>query len=298
MRDHDVSQRRVCRLVGVDPKTVRRDRPPDNPEVRAEMHAIAAVRRRFGYRRIGVLLERKGMTMNHKKLYRLYTEEKLGVKRRWGRKRARGSRAPMPVALRPGERWSLDFVSDTFGASRKFRMLAVNDDCCRENLCLTADTSISGARVARELDALVRVYGKPACIVSDNGTEFTSRAILKWAGDNNVDWHYIDPGKPQQNAFIESFNGSLRDELLNEELFDSLDDARRKLALWRYDYNNVRPHSSLSNKTPAEARRALEQFEGSAHDHCQTVVCEANNERALAQNATEEYEIQTRKLSL
>ena len=117
-------------------------------------------------------------------------------------------------------------------------MLAVNDDCCRENLCLMADTSISGARVARELDALVRIYGKPACIVSDNGTEFTSRAILKWAADNDVDGHYIDPGKPQQNGFIESFNGSLRDELLNEEIFDTLDDARRKLALWRYDYNN------------------------------------------------------------
>ncbi|SLN77093.1 Integrase core domain protein [Ruegeria meonggei] len=204
----------------------------------------------------------------------------------------------MPEALRPGERWSLDFLSDTFGASRKFRILAVNDDCCRENLCLMADTSISGARVVRELDALVRIYGKPASIVSDNGTEFTSRAILKWANDNCVDWYYIDPGKPQQNAFIESFNGSLRDELLNEELFDSLDDARRKLALWRYDYNHVRPHSSLANKTPAEARRALEQFEGSAHDHCQTVVCEVNNERALAQTDDQEYENQTRRLSL
>ncbi|WP_138924922.1 IS3 family transposase [Sulfitobacter sp. BSw21498] len=285
MRDHDISQRRACRLVGVDPKTVRRDQSPDTPEVREEMTAIASKRRRFGYRRIGVLLERKGRIMNHKKLYRLYTEEKLGVRRRRGRKRARGSRTPMPVALRPGERWSLDFVSDTFGASRKFRMLAVNDDCCRENLCLVADTSISGARVARELDALVRIYGKPACIVSDNGTEFTSRAILKWAGDNDVDWHYIDPGKPQQNGFIESFNGSLRDELLNEEIFDTLDDARRKLALWRYDYNNVRPHSSLGNQTPAEARRALEQFEGSAQD-------------ALAQTDDEEYETQTRKLSL
>ena len=152
--------------------------------------------------------------------------------------------------------------------------------------------------MARELDALVRIYGKPVCIVSDNGTEFTSRAILKWAGDNEVDWHYIDPGKPQQNGFIESFNGSLRDELLNEEIFDSLDDARRKLALWRYDYNNVRPHSSLGNQTPAEARfswfackplpangRALEQFESDAHD-------------ALAQTDDEEYENQTRKLSL
>ncbi|MBD3665986.1 IS3 family transposase [Sulfitobacter aestuariivivens] len=285
MRDHDISQRRACRLVGVDPKTVRRDKLPDNPEVRKEMKAIANKRRRFGCRRIGVMLEREGMIMNHKKLYRLYTEEKLGVRRRRGRKRARGSRTPMPVALRPGQRWSLDFLSDTFGTSRKFRILAVNDDCCRENLCLMADTSISGARVARELDALVRIYGKPASIVSDNGTEFTSRAILKWANENDVEWHYIDPGKPQQNAFIESFNGSLRDELLNEEWFDSLDDARRKLALWRYDYNHVRPHSSLENQTPAEARRAHEQFEGSAHD-------------ALAQTDDEEYEKQTRKLSL
>ena len=194
------------------------------------------------------------MTMNHKKLYRLYTEEKLGVRRRRGRKCARGSRTPMPEALRLGERWSLDFLSDTFGASRRFRILAVNDDCCRENLGLIADTSISGARVAREPEALVRLYGKPKSIVSDNGTEFTSRAILKWANDNSVDWHYIDPGKPQQNAFIESFNGSLRDECLNEEMFDNLDDARRKLALWRYDYNNVRPHASLgSEPLPADA---------------------------------------------
>jgi putative transposase len=264
MRDHGISQRRACRLVGVDPKTVRRERPPDNPEIRAEMKAIAAKRRRFGYRRIEVMLERKGMTMNHKKLYRLYTEEKLGVRRRRGCKRARGSRTPMPQALRPGERWSLDFLSDTFGVSRRFRILAVNEDCCRETLCLMADTSISGTRVARELDALVRIYGMPASIVSDNGTEFTSRAILKWANDNDVEWHYIDPGKPQQNAFIESFNGSLRDELLNEEMFDSLEDARRKLALWRYDYNNVRPHSSLGNQTPAEARGARGRFWGAA----------------------------------
>ena len=104
-----------------------------------------------------------------------------------------------------------------------------------------ADTSLSGGRVARKLDGLVWIYGKPSCIVSDNGTEFTSRAILKWAGDNKVDWHYIDPGKPQQNAFIESFNGSLRDGLLNQEIFDTLDDAQRKMTLWLYDDNNVRP---------------------------------------------------------
>ncbi|OED49557.1 integrase [Rhodobacteraceae bacterium (ex Bugula neritina AB1)] len=284
MRDHDISQRRACRLVGVDPKTVRRERPPDHPEIRQEMKEIAGKRRRFGYRRIGVLLERKGMIMNHKKLYRLYQEEGLAVKRRRGRKRARGSRTPMPEATQPNQRWSLDFLADSFGASRKFRILAVNDDCCRENLCLAADTSISGERVARELDALVRIYGKPACIVSDNGTEFTSRAILRWADRNGVDWHYIDPGKPQQNAFIESFNGSLRDELLNEELFDTLDDARRKLALWRYDYNNVRPHSSLGNKTPRQARQALELFEGSAP-------------ATLAKPKTDDYQNQTRRLS-
>lgn len=167
-----------------------------SPEIREEMKEIAGKRRRFGYRRIGILLERKGMIMNHKKLYRLYREEGLSVKRRRGRKRARGSRMPMPEAAHPNARWSLDFLADSFGASRKFRILAVIDDCCRENLCLTADTSISGARVARELDALMRIYGKPACIVSDNGTEFTSRAILKWADKNGVPWHYIDPGKP------------------------------------------------------------------------------------------------------
>jgi putative transposase len=168
-----------------DPKTVRRERPPDNAEIRKEMREIAAQRRRFGYRRIGVMLERKGHVMNHKKLYRLYREEGLSVRRRRTRKRARGSRTPMPAPLRPNDRWSMDFVADTFGASRRLRILAINDDACRENLCLLGDTSISGARVAR--------------------------------------------------------------------------DARRKLAVWRYDYNNVRPHSSLGNRTPAQARRAFLQ---------------------------------------
>ena len=179
MRDHDSSPRRGCRLVGGDPKIVRRNRPPDNPEIRKERKAIAAKRRRFGYGRIAVMLEREGYLMNHGKLYRLYTEEKLGARRRRGRKHARGSRTTIPKALRPGERWSLDFLSDTFGASRRFRILAVNDDCCRETLCLMADTSTSGARVARELDTLVRIYGETSSIVSDNGTEFTSRASLQ-----------------------------------------------------------------------------------------------------------------------
>ena len=154
------------------------------------MNKITEKRRRFGYRHIGVMLERVGIVMNEKKLYRICREEGLSVRRR-------RSRTPMPVPLRPNRRWSLDFLSDTFGTCRKFRILAVNDDCCRENLALIADTGLSGARVTRELDALVSIYEKPVCIVSDNGTEFTSKAILKWANDNKVEWHYIDPGKRQ-----------------------------------------------------------------------------------------------------
>lgn len=134
LKDHPVSQRRACVLIGVDPKAVRRDRPPDNPEIREEMHKIAEKRRRFGYRRVGIMLERKGMFTNEKKLYRIYREEGLSVRRRRGRKRARASRTPMPVPLRPNQRWSLDFLSDTLGACRKFRILAVNDDCRHEHL--------------------------------------------------------------------------------------------------------------------------------------------------------------------
>jgi putative transposase len=145
LKDHPISQRRACVLFGVYPKTVRRELPPDNPEIRLEMNKLAEKRRRFGYRRMGVMLERVGMVMNEKKLYRINREEGLSVRRLRSRKRARGSRTPMPVPLRPNQRWSLGFLSDTFGACRKFRILAVNDDCCRENLAMIADTSISGA---------------------------------------------------------------------------------------------------------------------------------------------------------
>ena len=260
---YDISQRRACRLVSVDPKTVRREAVADCPDIRARMREIAAVRRRFGYRRIGLMLEREGITMNHKKLRRLYKEEGLAVKRRRGRKRATGTREPMPVPGGPGQRWSLDFVSDVFGPARRFRMLNVIDDYTRECLALVADTSLSGARVARELDRCIRLYGKPETIVSDNGTELTSRTILEWQNQTGIAWHYIAPGKPQQNGFVESFNGKLRDECLNEEVFDSLAHARKMLALWRHDYNHHRPHSSLGGLTPA-ACRSLELSEGSA----------------------------------
>ena len=178
MSAHDISQRRACRLVGVDPKTVRRVRVPDHPEIRSRMRALAHERRRFGYRRIGLMLEREGFKMNHKKLRRLYGEERLQVKRRRGRKRARGTRAPMPLPSGINTRWSLDFLSDVFGIGRRFRILAVIDDYSRECLALVADTSLSGARVARELDGVIARYGKPQTIVSDNGTELTSQAIL------------------------------------------------------------------------------------------------------------------------
>jgi putative transposase len=242
MASHAISQARACRLTGVDPKTVRRTPAPDNPEIRKRMHEIAAVRRRFGYRRIGILPAREGFTMNHKKLRRLYREEGLAVKRRRGRKRSTGSREPMPAPSGRLQRWSLDFLSDVFGLGRRFRILAVIDDFTRECLALIADTSISGHRVARELDALVSRHGRPQSIVSDNGSELASRAMLDWQNHNRVRWHYIAPGKPTQNAFVESFNGRLRDELLNEEVFASLTHARKALARWQQDYNTTRPH--------------------------------------------------------
>jgi len=179
-------------------------------------------------------------------------EEKLTVRKRGGRKRAMGTRAPMLVPIQPNERWSLDFVSDQFTDGRRFRILTVVDDCTRENLALVADTSLSGVRGARELDRLITERGKPRMIISDNGTEFTSNAILTWSELSHVEWHYSAPGKPMQNGFIESFNGRLRDELLNETLFSSLNQTQTTQAKWRDDYNQNRPHSQLGWKTPVE----------------------------------------------
>ena len=192
--------------------------------------------------------------MNLKRFRRLYRDEKLQVRKRGGRKRALGMRAPIALPNGPNERWSLDFVSDAFTDSRRFRILAIVDDFTRESLALIPDTSLSGQRVARELDTLIAHRGRPKSCVSDNGTELTSMAILKWTQTSGVDWHYIAPGKPQQNAFVESFIGRLRDECLNETLFASLSHARSVLDTWRADYNGVRPHSALANRTPEEFR--------------------------------------------
>jgi putative transposase len=248
----EVSERRACSVLGADRSSVRyRSLRPDDTGVRARLRELAASRRRFGYRRLHVLLTREGLVMNHKKLRRLYREERLQVRRRGGRKRALGTRAPLTIAQGANQRWSLDFLSDQLSDSRRFRILAVVDDFTRECLTLVADTSLSGMRVARELDLIIAARARPASCVSDNGTELTSMAILRWTQERQIGWHYIAPGKPTQNAFIESFNGRLRDELLNETLFSSLDHARKALADWKDDYNNFRPHSALQNLAPA-----------------------------------------------
>ena len=235
---YEVSQRRACRAIGADRSSVRyRSRRPDDSVMRRRLRELAALRRRFGYRRLHVLLGREGIHLNHKKLRRLYREERLQVRRRGGRKRALGTRAPMAIPQAPNHRWSLDFLSDAMTDGRRFRILAVIDDFTRECLCLVADASLSGVRVARELD---------------NGTELTSMAILRWTQESGIDWHTIAPGKPQQNAFVESFNGRLRDELLNDSVRWLMPEGP-----WRPG----RTTTTLSDRTAASAiwRRPITQ---------------------------------------
>jgi putative transposase len=247
------SQRRACGLIGMEPKTYRyASTRPDDAGVRARLRALAAERRRFGYRRLHILLRREGVSLNHKKLFRLYREEKLTVRRRGGRKRALGTRTPMTLPQGLNQRWSLDFVSDVLADGRRFRVLVIVDDFTRECLALVADTSLSGRRVVRELDSIIERRRQPLMIVSDNGTELTSHAILRWQQERGVEWHYIAPGKPIQNAFVESLNGRFRDECLNEHVFQGLPAVRRIVEAWRIDYNLHRPHTSLGGLTPNE----------------------------------------------
>ena len=247
------SQRRACWLVGMHPKTYRyASTRPDDIVLRTRLKELASQRRRFGYRRLGLLLARQGVRINHKKLYRLYREERLTVRKRGGRKRALGTRAPMVIPQDQNLRWSLDFVMDTLASGRRFRILTVVDDFTRECLGLVVDTSLTALRVMRELDHIIEVRDCPRMIVSDNGTEFTSNAILAWQEELGIEWHYITPGKPMQNGFVESFNGRLRDECLNEHLFGNLSEARQIIEEWRIDYNTNRPHTSLNGLTPIE----------------------------------------------
>lgn len=238
--------------MGFSRSTQRYQTRKNDTALRDRLKAIAAERRRFGYRRLHILLEREGHKVNHKKLYRLYREEGLAVRRRKGRKRAIGTRQPLPVPDIAGQVWSLDFMHDALYDGRRIRLLGIMDQCSRECLTLIVDTSLSGERVVRELDKLIKTHGKPKVIVSDNGTELTSKAVLKWSSAHGIDWHYITAGKPSENGFTESLNGKIRDECLNEHLFTSLHEARQIVEAWRIDYNTVRPHSSLGYKTPAE----------------------------------------------
>ena len=247
----EMSERRACSLIGADRSSVRyRHRRPDDAALREALRQAAETHRRFGYRRLHAILRRDGHALNRKRTQRLYREEGLAVRRRRGRKRALGTRAPLVAEAVANARWSVDFVQDQLVCGRRFRILNVIDDATRECLAAVADTSISGRRVARELTALVERRGKPGVIVSDNGTEFTSNAILEWAATSRVKWHYIAPGKPMQNGYCEAFNGRMRDELLNETLFFGLDHARAALAAWVRAYNTERPHSALGYRTP------------------------------------------------
>jgi putative transposase len=236
---HGLSQRRACRLVGIDHSILRyQPRHADDSALRQRLRELAQERRRFGYRRLGWLLAREGHAMNSKKLYRLYREEKLMVRRRGVRKRALGTRAPMVLPHAINQRWSLDFVSDTLIDGRRFRILAIVDDFSRECLATVVDTSIGGVRVVRELERVVLERGLPGVIVSDNGCELTSTAVLRWS-IGRLDWHYIAPGRPVQNAFVESFNSRLRDECLNEHVFLSLAEARTTIEAWRDEYTRI-----------------------------------------------------------
>jgi putative transposase len=253
-----LSERRACSIVGADRKMVRyRSRRPPDTALRAQLRDLANERRRFGYRRLFVLLRRDGEPSGINRIYRLYREEGLTLRKRRARRRAVGTRAPILVEAKANARWSLDFVHDQFASGRRFRILNIVDDVTRECLAAIPDTSISGRRVARELTALIEQRGKPGIIVSDNGTEFTSNAMLAWAQENRVTWHFIAPGKPMQNGFCESFNGRMRDELLNESLFFGLDHARAKIATWVDDYNLRRPHSALGYIPPAAYAASL-----------------------------------------
>ena len=223
--DHGLTQRQACKLVGACRGTVRYTAcvRADEEELRAKILKIAHERRRFGYRRIQMVLERDGLIVNHKKVFRIYQDLQIKVRRRSARKKALGTRKEVLKLNAPNECWSLDFVHDSLQCGRKIRLLAVIDVYTRECLNITVDTSLGGRRVQHVLNQIVEIRGKPKAIRSDNGTEFTSNAILAWAHEQSIEWQYIQPGKPQQNGHTESFNGKLRDECLNENLFFDLE---------------------------------------------------------------------------
>ena len=259
-----VSERCACRLLQFSRASHRyQSTRTDDPVLRRRIRELAAARPRFGYRRLCVLLRREGWLVNQKRVYRIYREEGLEVRTKRRRKRASHVRLLVPPAEGPNERWSMDFVSDRLESGRQFRVLTVVDNFSRESPLLEAAVSMTGKAVARALERLSFTRPLPRVIRVDNGSEFYSQAMDSWAYRRGVQLQFIRPGKPVENAFIESFNGRLRDECLNANLFFSIEDARRKLEAWRLDYNTQRPHSSLADRTPSEfARRWQPEADG------------------------------------
>jgi len=251
-----VSERRALGLVRLHRSVRHYQRRRDDGALRERLRALAAARPRWGYRRLHVLLHREGVRANWKRVYRVYREEGLTVRRR-KRKRIAVPRQPMVLPQVANERWSMDFVQDALHDGRRIRLLNVVDDCTRECLAIEADTSLPGTRVIEVLERLADLRGLPRSIVADNGPEFAGRALDLWAHGRGVAIDFIRPGKPVDNAFVESFNGRLRDECLNENWFQSLGEAREVVEAWREDYNHVRPHRSLGGRTPSEYARAL-----------------------------------------
>jgi len=255
-----MSERHACRLLGLGRSSHRyRARKERDAALRMRLKELAARRMRFGYRRLTAMLLREGVPANHKRVYRLYREEGLAMRIRQRRRIRWSGEVVKPAASHPNERWSMDFVSDCMSSGKVIRMLTIVDDCTRECPVIEVDTSLGGLRVRRVLDRIASERGLPGAIVLDNGPEFRGRALAAWSEERGVRLEFIQPGKPTQNAYIESFNGRLRDECLNANWFTSLSDARRKVETWRLDYNQQRPHSSLDYLPPAEfARKAAE----------------------------------------
>ncbi len=250
-KQHQLSRRRACSLVGIPTCTVRyQSCKADEAPVRARLKELAQERPRFGYRRLGVLLRREGHPINLKRVLRLYREENLKLRAR-KRKRVTSTlrvKPEGPVAI--NQMWSMDFMHDTLNGGRRFRTLNIVDCFSREALAIEVDTSLTGHRVVRVLQTLLETRGKPQVIQVDNGPEFTGRALDEWAHKNQIKLHFIEPGKPTQNGVIESLNGKMRDECLNLEWFMDLHHARGIIENWRHDYNTFRPHSSLNNLPP------------------------------------------------
>lgn len=250
---HQFSERRAAGLIPVNRATLRYKHHRDPQEaLRVRLRELAGSRVRYGYRRLTVMLRREGWEVNAKRIYRIYTEEGLIVRTQKRGQRAQRQRIPSGRAARANQKWSMDFVAQRLADGRWIRVLTVVDQFTRECLLLYADTALSGEKVAAALDTVLSARRAPQSITVDNGTEFASRAMDLWAYRNGVHLDFIRPGRPVENGYIESFNGRLRDECLNVEVFFTLADARSKLASWQQDYNYQRPHSALADRTPAE----------------------------------------------